>query len=63
MAENRGDDLKGERGGDTGKTKRPAGRDAEKGDLRREDAHRPGGQSRPGAAPRARSGSESDKNK
>jgi hypothetical protein len=63
MAENRGEDLKGERGGDTGKTKRPEGKDAEKGDRRREEAHNPGGQSRPDAAPRNRNGSQSNRNK
>ena len=66
MAENtkhddeQGEDLKGDRGGDTGKTKQQGkGEQAEKGDQRRhDDGH--DGPTRPGGSGRGRSGSDSN---
>ncbi len=53
-------DPKGSRGGDTGKTEQQGtGAKAEKGDQRREEQNRPGGQTRPGANSHSRSGSDS----
>ncbi len=58
-----GEDIKGERGGDTGETKQVGkGHKAEKGDARREEMEgkRHAGQSRPGGSSRGRPGSESN---
>ena len=56
-----GEDLKGDRGGDTGNTKQKgAGPKAEKGDQRREEMGSPTGPTRPGANQNSRSGSDSN---
>ncbi len=55
-----GEDLKGERGGDTGNTKQKGtGAKAEKGDQRREEMGNPSGPTRPHADRNSRSGSHS----
>ena len=56
-------DVKGERGGDTGKTKQVGkGQKAEKGDARRENPPHHG-PTRPGGSSRGRPGSESNPDK
>jgi hypothetical protein len=57
-----GEDLKGERSGDTGHTKQKGeGAKAEKGDQRREEMHNPKGPTRPGGSSHGRPGSESNR--
>jgi hypothetical protein len=60
--ENQDVDVKGERGGDTGPSKRPKGENAEKGDRRREKPTHPG-PTRPGGSSRGRPGSDSNPEK
>jgi hypothetical protein len=56
-------DIKGERGGDTGKTKQVGkGQKAEKGDARRESPQH-SGPTRPGGSSHGRPGSESNPGK
>ena len=55
-----GEDVKGERGGDTGHTKQKGkGMKAEKGDQRRDEMGKHSGPTRPGANRHSRSGSDS----
>ncbi len=59
------EDVKGDRGGDTGNTKRPEGPNAEKGDQRRDKEQMTGtvGPTRPGGSGDSRSGSKSNESK